>query len=963
MELLGRAKERDALDAAWAEARAGRGGVVAVVGEAGIGKSRLVGEVAASAGRVARGQAWEEGGAPALWPWSEVLRDLGADPELLAPLARGPADGDAPSDLRFRAFDAACRALRQAAGDGLLVVIEDLHAADPASRRLAAFAARALRGSRVLVVATTRPEGLDAWAADARLVRLGPLGAEDVGAWSARVAPGEDPTRLLDRSGGNPLLVELLLAFGGEVGEVAPLVLARCASLPEGVRRDLGRAAVLGRSPSPGELATVTGGDPALLGDRAVRAGLWIQRAGGWAWRHDLVREALLADLSEVERRAAHLAAAEARGGGPGEAVHRLAAGDLDGALAAVEREARAAVAHVGFEAAAELTARVVDALGPDDPRLGDWLIRLGHACRMAGDDAGVKQATARAFARGRAAGDARLMAEAALVAAHEVAYGVVEADRRDQLRDALDALGPGGDVALRARVGARLASAMVPGAGQAAAIPLARESVALARASGDPAVLLHTLRWGTAALAHQVPFAEVAPWMRETLALVASLGDVALLAECGPWAVTLRLHAGDFAGAVAETESLAHRAAALGHPRWSWRVLLLRRALAVARGDPAGEEEAEAVFRAVATSESPALQRGARMLQVTEAFLAHDLATFDRLGGLALFRGSPGERAARLWRAAMAGEHAQARALAEGMDFAALNLPWQMVAAEGVARAGTPAQARALEAALGSPESVFIPFGLIPLSVCGPRARVAGLLAWRGGDTLRARRLLRDAERACVAAGAGRWLEQVRRHLARIETSEEAAHGRASEPAPAVASASRPEAPPPASPFLPVRLERVGSGWELRAGAERCVLADGRGPEWLAVLLACPGRDVAATELAGVVESDGGEHLDTAAVHAYRERVTTLRAELDDPHHGARARAELEALEDELARAVGQGGRLRRAGSAAERARINVQRRLRHVLAEIAGQRPALAAWIEAGLRTGARCRWTPPG
>src|SRR4051812_43127868 len=76
--IVGRRAELETLAAALADARGGRGGIVLLVGEPGIGKSRLLEELARIAGAdVVWGRAWEAGGAPAYWPWTQVLRALG----------------------------------------------------------------------------------------------------------------------------------------------------------------------------------------------------------------------------------------------------------------------------------------------------------------------------------------------------------------------------------------------------------------------------------------------------------------------------------------------------------------------------------------------------------------------------------------------------------------------------------------------------------------------------------------------------------------------------------------------------------------------------------------------------------------------------------------------------------------------------------------------------------------------
>jgi len=166
-------------------------------------------------------------------------------------------------------------------------------------------------------------------------------------------------------------------------------------------------------------------------------------------------------------------------------------------------------------------------------------------------------------------------------------------------------------------------------------------------------------------------------------------------------------------------------------------------------------------------------------------------------------------------------------------------------------------------------------------------------------------------------------------------------------------------------------RLTRDGEDWLLDAGGEHARLRDGRGLHYLRALLAAPGQDIPALELAagggGLVASRGGPVLDQAARRAYRRRLTELGAELDradqagDPARARRAETERQALLDELRRASGLAGRPRGTSPEAERARVSVTRTLRATLARIAERAPLAAAHLQASIRTGRRCRYEP--
>jgi len=187
---------------------------------------------------------------------------------------------------------------------------------------------------------------------------------------------------------------------------------------------------------------------------------------------------------------------------------------------------------------------------------------------------------------------------------------------------------------------------------------------------------------------------------------------------------------------------------------------------------------------------------------------------------------------------------------------------------------------------------------------------------------------------------------------------------------------AAHPEAMPGAapprlrSPVAPsvLALTRDGATWTLALDGRRITVRDGKGVRYLEALLAAPHREIHVLELVGVDhESNAGTVLDAQARRAYRDRIEALRDQLEestarnDWNRAERARGELDALASELARAVGLGGRARRAGSLAERARINIQRRLRALIGQVAGLDAALGRHLELSVRTGLFCMYAP--
>jgi hypothetical protein len=128
-------------------------------------------------------------------------------------------------------------------------------------------------------------------------------------------------------------------------------------------------------------------------------------------------------------------------------------------------------------------------------------------------------------------------------------------------------------------------------------------------------------------------------------------------------------------------------------------------------------------------------------------------------------------------------------------------------------------------------------------------------------------------------------------------------------------------------------------------------------------------GRELHVLVLVGAEHADGdaGAILDARAKAQYQERIQLLddRIELarslGDERGVAKARSELDAVAEQLARAVGLGGRDRRAASNVERARINVQRRLKDTIAVVSAQDAALGRYLQATVNTGTFCSFIP--
>lgn len=513
---IGRAHELARIAARLAEGAAGRGGVVLISGEPGIGKTRLALDASAAAratrARIAWGRCPEAGAAPAFWPWIEIVREVVAGEGVRAVRDRlGPAaedvlalaearelvgTGSFPAELfasqRFRALDGVVRLFEGGAAP-LLVVFEDLHRADELSvtalRHVAGYAGRL----PLLLLVTVRPADLpaggplvDALAEIATLpwcdgLPLGPLAAEEAEQLVAAV-PGPalrvgEIADVVARAGGNPLFLEqLALAPGAPAAlpmSLRQVIRARVGRLPQACRTMLDVLAVAGREADL-DLAAVAADLP---GD-AVRAAMapaleqgLILPAGSRAvaFSHALVQETLYADLEPAARAELHERFAAALGA-PAAVDAGLRAARADHALRAarggravdcvpaLRAAAGAAAARLAFgEAARWLGEALPECIGRPHQRIA-VLLDLGRAEVHAGRTADARTHMEAAADLAAERGDADALAAAALgLGTCVVPIGEADHALVARLRQAVERLGPS-DPAVRVRLLARLA-------------------------------------------------------------------------------------------------------------------------------------------------------------------------------------------------------------------------------------------------------------------------------------------------------------------------------------------------------------------------------------------------------------------------------------------------------------------------------------------------------------------------
>jgi hypothetical protein len=167
----------------------------------------------------------------------------------------------------------------------------------------------------------------------------------------------------------------------------------------------------------------------------------------------------------------------------------------------------------------------------------------------------------------------------------------------------------------------------------------------------------------------------------------------------------------------------------------------------------------------------------------------------------------------------------------------------------------------------------------------------------------------------------------------------------------------------------------REGDYWSVVFEGHTVRVRDLKGMRYLARLLAHPGRDfhvldLVAAETGRVSHAalgDAGEMLDARAKNAYRRRLAEIEDDMEqaraigDTERAAQADAERDFLLRELSRAVGLGGRDRRASSASERARVGVTRAVRQAIGRIGEHHPQLGEHLNRAVRTGTHCAYLP--
>ena len=1008
--LVGREQEFLRIGPLFSGLAAGRGGLLLVTGEPGIGKTRFAEEarvrLSGDGVRTAWATAWPDAGTPPLWMWRQAAEQLALPTDAFD--SAPPRSSDEADAARFAQFAGVTAVVRAATDLGpVALFLDDLQWADPASLRLLAFVAGAMRDRPCLLVGVARQgelgvEDLIAIARNSTQLRLGGLEPEavrDLLAMSVEDGVAQAVHEVVARrSGGNPLFVGefgRLLSVSGRTevatAAVPPVVAAvlqrRLARLSELVVGTLQAAAIVGKEfmgASVWRLAETyretndVGSDLEV----AVREGL-LTRVGRdrFVFAHDLIRDVVLDSLPIDKRARLHRAAAEVVSDSlqhePGLraqlALHLEEAGEHAEARDHWEGAARWHLDRLGFEQAATWFARAAT-LTLDPVHRTDLLLAEADARLRAGELAVARGRFREAADLAQACGDGKRLVAAVLgIGAGAAAWEVPLSDPAYTrlIEEALGEVGPDAP-GLRSSLLARLSVAAATPETLGRSRALAEEACELARATADPALEAQAIAALCDSLAGPAHVRERLDHAAAIVRLADQAGDRLLGLLGARFRVVALLELGQFSDVDRVIADFERRAEELRQPLLSWYAPLFRGMRALLKGHLAEAEQHLAVVVDAAErtgSTNAQLLAGTLGLgidaacgRVTDPSILDGIVDVDP-AVWASYAGGVGYLALR------AGDLDRARTLL------------RLHSDNGFARIGDDAEHLTtlmffgrITIALGEEDAAALLYeALRPFSRMWVVDGI-GAVCW-GPVELELARLatglgLDGAEvhlEAAAAVIATAWAQVLDRDVAELRA------GRGSGPTQGPAQGPADGGPP--GNELRNKWLREGEFWTLSYAGRTVRMKHAKGLADLAVLLAAPGREVHVADLFGdaahrdnlVASGDLGEVLDATARAAYRQRLEALEDELED----ARAAQDLGRVEQfaaerdflvaELSAALGLGGRARRAGDPNERLRKAVGMRIRLAIDRIVDPHPELAAHLRNSVRTGLFCSYQP--
>lgn len=974
-----------------------------VAGEPGAGKTSLL----AAAARAAH-----ERGVDVLYGRAEEGLDVPFGAWRQAFERRWPDDVGDRGDL----FSAVIEAL--AAHDRpLMLVLDDLQWADRDSLVLLSHVVSVRPSNRLVVVAAYRPNEAEPGSAIARTVvsvarepdvawiELAGLQPDDVvelmqrgkGA-SLDATERQRAERLCSDARGNPFFVTALLADPeeGHSAERRPArlrllrdaIVHRLDRLGSGARQAATAAAVLGEGFGTDVVAEVAGLPVAEVVDvleRAVRDGLVVERDhdDGFDFAHALVAQALLGDLTTARRREMHRRAAgalDARGAPAAAVAHHLSLsqpGDAEGRVAAVEAAVAAGLSALEQLAHDDAVARLTEARA----MVERWSLDAQHRCD-------VLLALGRALRRAALADQGRDTIIEALdltlrlerwsdfvVAVHNHPFTPTTDPPGRLLRVLESALhhAPADEVAARTAA-LSLLSWQLHYTELERSRRLAEEAAVLADEIDDP-IATSMARLAQLLTTMGDPEPPVSP----------GPGGEGIHVDVAPLVPYVALRRGDmstFTESIRRERELAERTR---RPDARWRALVWGATHAMIEGRL---DDAEAMANEAATLPSGLGERPTQWVHGSQIVaLSYLRGTLGDLADFVVSMASefehPAPRGIAIGALAAAGRLTEAREQLSAAVTAHFHEPLYdeirvfavALMADACQATGAAEEADVLHRWLRPYAGTTVVLSPSTAACLGAVDRTLGQLAMAAGRADEAAGHLASAARLDARMGA--------RPMLALTRTEQAVLGvaGAAEEARVIAADLGLEGvirrldaaglgQPPAEPARLAELCADGGGvWRVTYRDRTVRVRDVRGLTYLRLLVGRPFQPVHVLDLQGGVTSVEVRVLDDAAKSAYRRRLIELDAEIEraerrgDAARSERAVAEREALEAEIARAVGLGGRDRTLGSDAEKARLNVTRAIRLAIERVGEQHPELAAHLRQSVTTGLHCTYSPPG
>ena len=849
---------------------------------------------------------------------------------------------------------------------------------------------------------------------------LEPLAGAEVAALAehhtGKPVTAETRRHLVELTGGNPLFVvecarALRLSGAARLFTLPPsirlLALEQVGQLATETRAAVEAGAVIGRTFSAAIVARMQGVAPARVVDQlapAVHAGLLDELGpGDFGFNHVILRDAVYEAISAERRAEAHQCAervlleADPEGTLVERAHHALSSihhGNAPQVLQLADEASRRLEAQGAFDRALALAERAIQVQRlRRGPVSLEAVIRAASLAFSAGAFGDGRRWCDEAMAQARSAGRPIELARTALLLGATLRPGNRDEELVRALQEALATV-PASEPGLRLRLRARLTAAVMHAAAPEplALVAEARRIVAEAHAHGDDDLLVHVLVFAGSVTLVATPVEEGITHARALRDLALRLGDRPRALTGYHRLVIDQLQAGHLDDFARDADELFALARELGHPHHQWRALLVQSMRALARGRFVESERfLVEVEHLAALTDDPALGdslRAHRFMRLRAMHRDADVRTADpwpqadkhpkvafamRVGHAAFYEQR--DEAERL----------MADARAARLFDAFVPQSWTVVA-EAVAFVGSEQERRRfLELLLPRSDGHGVS-GHGSLTYEGPCARVIGLLQASLGERAAAEASLRRALAMATQHDFRPWVARISYELGQLLGTGDERAGHLAEAARLAdeldlawlrARLSRlfVAAPVEARVIAPVprlAIERKAELWELTVDGRVVHMRNSRGMQLLARLIEQPGEELhvlglASDEADELADSDAGEVIDAQAARAYRDRMALLREELAaserlaDGSRLERLRREYAVLERELAAAVGLSGKLRRAGSVSERARVNVQRRLRDAIRRIAEADPALGRYLERAVRTGTYCCYRP--